>query len=350
MQTLFNIINIPLSYVIRFLSDIFGGSFAAAVFAFTLLINLVLIPLSIKSQKSSVQQTRIKPKLDELKKKYGDDKQKYSEAMQRLYQEENVSMAGGCLPMILRLVIMMSIYWLILSPLTYISGADKTQVENVTNVITGSMSELQKNDEAKYNEMNKELSLENGKANELTIVKIIREKPELIKELLSEEEYGKIEKDLNDITEADRRSDVYYTFLGLDLTEQPKFSFNIFKDAQPIWIMPLIAFLAQLMTSIASSLMQKKINPDAPSMMGMMVVMPLFSLFIGFGVPGGVTFYWACSSLIGGIIQIGVQQFYGPHKMLSRERVKELSRQCDFEQKQIEKLQSGAGEEQPAEN
>lgn len=307
MQTLFNIINIPLSYVIRFLSDIFGGSFAAAVFAFTLLINLVLIPLSIKSQKSSVQQTRIKPKLDELKKKYGDDKQKYSEAMQRLYQEENVSMAGGCLPMILRLVIMMSIYWLIMSPLTYLMGVDSGIIAQAKETLGRNPTELQ-------------------------IISAVREGTLNIPEISSK--LGTID----------------FNLFGLNLTQTPKFSFNIFKDAQAIWIMPLIAFLAQLMTSIASSLMQKKINPDAPSMMGMMVVMPLFSLFIGFGLPGGVTFYWACSSLIGGIIQIGVQQFYGPHKMLSRERAKELSKQCDFEQKQIEKLQSGAGEEQPAEN
>lgn len=144
MQAIFNIINIPFGWVLEFLSGIFGGNFAAAVFAFTLIINLILIPLSIKSQKSSVQQMRIKPKLDELKKKYGDDKQKYSEAMQKLYQEENVSMSGGCLPMILRLVLMMSIYYLIMSPLTYMSHAEPTQVSNVTTAISESLTDLQK--------------------------------------------------------------------------------------------------------------------------------------------------------------------------------------------------------------
>ena len=74
-----------------------------------------MIPLSIKSQKSSVQQIRLKPKLDELKKKYGDDRNKYAPETQRLYQEEGVSMSGGCLPMLIRLPIMMSIYYLIWS-------------------------------------------------------------------------------------------------------------------------------------------------------------------------------------------------------------------------------------------
>ena len=114
MQALFNIINIPLGYVMRFLAGIFSNDFAAAVAVFTLLINVILIPLSIKSQKSAVQQMRIKPKLDELKKKYGDDRQKMATAQQELYSQEGVSMSGGCLPMLIRLALMMSIYWPIL--------------------------------------------------------------------------------------------------------------------------------------------------------------------------------------------------------------------------------------------
>ena len=84
MGGLFNIINVPLGYVMEFIAGLTGGSFAAAVFIFTLLINIALIPLSVKSQKSSVQQARIKPKLDELKKQCGDDRQKYSQEMQKL--------------------------------------------------------------------------------------------------------------------------------------------------------------------------------------------------------------------------------------------------------------------------
>ena len=322
MQAIFNIINIPFGWVLEFLSGIFGGNFAAAVFAFTLIINIILIPLSIKSQKSSVQQMRIKPKLDELKKKYGDDKQKYSEAMQKLYQEENVSMSGGCLPMILRLVLMMSIYYLIMSPLTYMSHAEPTQVKNVTTAISESLTDLQKSNEEEYKKITDEISWKKGGNNELSIVKIIREKPEVIKELLSDE-----------------KANVDYSFFGIDLTQTPKFSFDIFHNAQLIWVMPIMAFLAQMLTSALSLMMQKKLNPDSPNMAGMMLTMPLLSLFIGFTLPGGVAFYWACSSLIGGFIQVGVQQFYGPQRMLARERVKELTKECDFEALQMKKAE-----------
>ena len=258
MQTIFNIINIPLGWVLEFLAGIFGGNFAASVFVFTLLANLAFIPLSIKSQKSSVQQTRIKPKLDELKKRYGDDKQKYSEAMQQLYQEENVSMSGGCLPMIVRLVIMMSIYWLIMSPLTYLLHIDKSVITDATT----------------------QLGLAANARGELQIIEAVRSGSLNIPEIAS------------------KLSTLNFNFFGINLTQTPKFSFDIFHDAQLIWVMPIIAFLAQMLTSVLSTSMQKKINPDAPNMMGMMLTMPLISLFIGFSLPGGVTFYWACSSLM----------------------------------------------------
>ena len=297
MQTLFNIINKPLGWVLESIAGLLGGNFAAAVFAFTLIINLALIPLSLKSQKSSVQQTRIKPKLDELKKRYGDDKQKYSEAMQKLYQEENVSMSGGCLPMILRLVLMMSIYYLIMQPLTHLMHVDSSVISAASEAIGNS-----------------------ARGTELQIIEAVKN--------------GTI--DFPEI--ANQLGTISFNFFGINLTQSPKFSFDIFHEAQLIWVMPLLAFASQMLTSWLSMRMQKKLNPEAPSMAGMMLTMPLISLFIGFTLPGGVTFYWACSSLIGGFIQLAVQNFYGPHKMLSRERAKELSKQCDFEAGQIKKL------------
>lgn len=342
MQALFNLINVPLGFVLRFLSDLFGENFAAAVFVFTLLINLIMLPLSIKSQKSSVQQTRIKPKLDELKKRYGDDKQKYSEAMQTLYQEEGVSMSGGCLPLVIRMVIMFSIYWLILSPLTYMAGASNKKIDNITTTVNAAMTEMKKEDEKKYNDLIEKIGWKaSSRSSQLGLVKIIRNHPDVIKdEILSEKEYNKIKDDLADVIKADQKVHINYNLFGIDLTDTPTFSFNIFADAQKIWIMPIVAFLAQMLTSYISLLMQKKINPEAPNMASMMLMMPLISLIIGFTLPGGVTFYWACSSLIGGLIQTAVQGLYGPHKMLSRERLKELVTECDFESKQIKKIEN----------
>ena len=297
-------INKPFGWILESIAGLVGGNFAASIFLFTLLINLILIPLSIKSQKSSVQQTRIKPKLDELKRRYGDDKQRYNAEMQKLYQEENVSMSGGCLPLILRLIFMMSIYWIILSPLTYLMHIDK-------NVISEAV---------------KTLGTTAKSGSELAVIDAVRngtiDSPAIAKALES----------------------INFEFFGINLTQTPNFSFNIFNDFQTIWIMPIIAFGAQILSSLLSMRMQKKVNPDAPSMNSMLLMMPLISLFIGFSLPGGVTFYWACSSLIGGLIQTGIQFYYGPHKMLARERIKELKKQSAFEEGQIKKLGSTENE------
>ena len=295
---LFNIINIPLSYILNFFSGILGNSFAAAVFVFTIFINLALIPLTIKGQKASVGQMRIKPKLDELKKKYGDDKQRYSQEMQKLYSEEKISMGGGCLPLLIRLPIMFSIYYLITQPLTYLMNISSETIDKLA----------------------KTLNLAEGSyTRELTIIDAVSKDNSLSAEIAS-----KLES-------------IDFTLFGLDLTQTPKFSINIFNDFSLLWLIPISAFAAQMFTSLISMRLQKKINPEAPNMGCMMYSMPIISLIIGFTVPAGVGFYWACSSLIGGLLQSAVQYYYGPQKMLAKERAKEIIKEYEEEQKYIDK-------------
>lgn len=302
-------INKPLGWILESIAGFMGGNFAASIFLFTLLINLALIPLSIKSQKSTIQQTRIKPKLDDLKKRYGDDKQKYSAAMQKLYQEENVSMSGGCLPLILRLVLMMCIYGIIMSPLTYLVHVNADTLSAATTAFKEAFPKMQQT--------------------QLNII------AELNNPAFSFKGIETVREALNSIN---------FDLFGIDLTLKPEFSFDIFDAWDKTWLMPIIAFASQFLTSVISTKMQKKINPDMPNMSGMLLTMPLISLFIGFTLPGGVTFYWACSSLIGGLIQTAIQYFYGPHKMLATERLKELNKQCEFEAGQIKKINSAQAE------
>ncbi len=304
-------INKPLGWVLESIAGFMGGNFAASIFLFTLLINLALIPLSIKSQKSTVQQTRIKPKLDELKKRYGDDRQKFAQAQQKLFQDENVSMSGGCLPMLLRLFLMLCIYNIILSPLTYLMHIDAETISAATTAFREAFPKEQ--------------------FSQLKIITAINN-PDFTF------------KGIEEVSKALANTDINFNLFGINLTETPEFNFNIFKEFHINWLMPIIAFAAQILTSLVSMKMQKKINPDAPSMSGMLLTMPLISLFIGFSLPGGVTFYWACSSLIGGLIQTAIQYFYGPHKMLAAERLKELNKQADFEEGQIKKLGSAKAE------
>lgn len=294
MNFIFGLINVPLSYVLNFFAALLGNNFAASVFVFTLFINLALIPLSIKSQKASVGQMRIKPKLDELKKKYGDDKQRYSVEMQKLYQQENISMSGGCLPMIIRMLLLFAVYYLITQPLSNLWQFPSDMIATLKDQV--------------------------GSANEIDIVRAIKDGSVTVSAEVLE-----------------RVKAMDFSFFGIDLTQTPKFSINIFEAFNNLWIIPLLAFAMQMLTSIVSVKMQKRLNPDAPSMTGMMLTMPLISLFIGFTVPAAVGFYWACSAFISGTIQTSLQYFYGPQKMLAKERAKEIIAVCDAEQKYLKK-------------
>ena len=289
MEKLYDIISVPMGYILNFLSGLVGNNFAAAVFLFTTLANLAMIPLTIKSQKSSVQQMRIRPKLDEIKKRCGDDKQKYTQEMQELYQKENVSMSGGCLPLILRMLFMMGIYYAVVNPIRYICGVDAATIDAAMKSIEG--------------------------------VKILRP-IELI---------PYIEQGMVDTIKPEVLDNINFNFFGINLTQQPHFSLD-FSKAELIWIIPFMAFAAQMLSSIVSLKIQKIQNPDAPNMSGMMLTMPLISLFIGFGFPGALGFYWACSAIVGGAIQTIISLKFGPNVMIAKEQTKEVYTRFKSEQ------------------
>ena len=245
--------------------------------------------------------------------------------------------------MIVRLVLLMSIYWLIMSPLTYMAGADHDKVTAVNTAISERMAELSKSeveaDKKLYNSLNKEYGLTSTKSNnELGVIRVIRaEDDKLIEKILTKEQYDKIKDDYLSIKAKDDKTKISYKLFGIDLTRTPKFSVD-FKTFEALWFIPIGAFLSQILTSLISMKINKKNNPDAPSMAGMMLLMPVITLFIGFGLPGGVGFYWICSSLIGGLLQSAVQVFYGPQRLLAATRAKELAVEADFEIKQLEKF------------
>lgn len=298
---MFNFISVPMGWVLRQISTLFNGNFAWAVFVFTLLVNVLLIPLSIKSQKSSVQQARIKPKMDALKKKYGSDPKRYNEEVQKLYSQEKVSMSGGCLPLIIRLILMMGVYYAIYSPLTHIVNLD-------SGVIADAL---------------KAAGLEaNARGAEIELIGLIQ---------------SGSNPSLNALISPETIKSVSFNFLGFSLTETPKFGLSL--SAFNInWLIPFGAFAAAMLSSVISLRLQKKTNPDAPNMAFMMLSMPILSLVIAFSMPCAVGFYWACSSLISGLIQAGVQKWYGPNVLIAKAQIKETYEKFEKENKLIESL------------
>ena len=298
----------PLGWILQQLSILFNGNFAWAVFIFTLIVNLLMIPLSIKTQKSSVSQMRIRPKMEALKQKYGDDKQRYNTELQKLYQEENVSMSGGCLPMLIRLPIMMGIYSVVLSPLKYIAGVSAGVIEKATELAS------------------KANLISNTAYAEVDIINALDTKA-------LAPVADSIKSELGNIS---------FDFFGINLTKSPEFNIDIINNFDITWIIPILAFAAAMATSILSMKLQKKTNPDAPSMGGMMLTMPFISLIIGFTVTCAAGFYWACSSIISGVIQAVIQYAYGPGKMIAAQQSKELLKRYNDEKSIKQKAENSA--------
>lgn len=309
MTAIFDVINkYILSYVMRFIMGISGNDFAVTIVIFTIFINALMIPLSIKSQKTSVQQIKIRPKLDELKRKYGDDRQKMAMAQQQLYRDENVSMSGGCLPMIIRLIFLMSIFYLITKPLSYLTGLGSEVIATATQ----GLRDISYLTNTTYSP-------------ELAILDYLKTNPSLA----GIESEG-VKAALMEIQA--QAGQINFSLLGIDLTKTPVFSFN-FAEADILWVIPILSGVTALLSGILSARLQKAMNPDAPNMMAMNLIMPLFSIYIAFRAPCGLGFYWACSSLVSSLIQAGVQYFYSPYKMIANERAKNLIKINEQEKK-----------------
>ena len=109
---IFEIISYPAIIILKpFLQLCYDmtGNYAIAIVVFTVILNIVLFPLSIKQQKSMAQQAKLKPKIDALREKYGKDRMKIQQETQALYQKEGVSQMAGCLVMLPRLIILIGV-------------------------------------------------------------------------------------------------------------------------------------------------------------------------------------------------------------------------------------------------
>jgi len=99
----------PIFYVIEYFYGILGN-FGLAILLLTILIKLAFFPLANKSYKAMSRLKKLQPKMTALNERYGDDKAKKQEAMMRLYKEEKVNPAAGCLPMIVQIPVFFALY------------------------------------------------------------------------------------------------------------------------------------------------------------------------------------------------------------------------------------------------
>lgn len=231
-----------------------GTNFAwgLAIIALTLLVRLLMHPLTAKQMASMQKMQKLKPQLDVLQEKYGDDKDKLNQETMALYKDNKVNPMSGCLPLIIQLPIFILLYGVLY---------DLTKTEAFTDVT--------------FLGVNLGGSVLTTVANALNLV------------------------DESGVRIPDEQLGFIMVFLSSFTNLSLLFS-NVGMWLANFILLVLIAYLTWL---------QQHLTSAGNSQMAMMNwFMPLFLTFICFGLPGGVLLYWGVSSLMGIIHQMRVSK------------------------------------------
>ncbi|RUR30097.1 membrane protein insertase YidC [Vreelandella andesensis] len=103
----------PLFWLLDKIHDIVGN-WGWSIVLLTVLVKLVLFPLSAKAYKSMARMRKLGPEMQRLKEMYGDDRQKMSQEMMKFYQKEKINPLGGCLPILVQMPVFIALYWMLL--------------------------------------------------------------------------------------------------------------------------------------------------------------------------------------------------------------------------------------------
>jgi YidC/Oxa1 family membrane protein insertase len=110
---LLTILSQPLFWLLKFFHQLIGN-WGWAIILVTLVVKLVFFKLSETSYKSMANMRKLTPRMQSLKERYGDDRQKLNQAMMELYKKEKINPLGGCLPIMVQIPVFIALYWVLL--------------------------------------------------------------------------------------------------------------------------------------------------------------------------------------------------------------------------------------------
>ena len=262
-------------YILNFIYQ-FVQNYGVSIILFSILLKLILLPLSIKQQKTMKKTAKIQVKMKEIQEKYKNDQIKMNQEMMDLYKKENMSPFSGCLTSIIQIVLLFAMFGLVRNPLTYMKKIDATSIENYKN------------------EIRQELGENSISTNypEISIVKYVSENKE--------------------------KSDAAYInmkFLGLDLSSVPQ---ENLKDPK-VYIIPVLYVLTSMISMKISTnktnknkdIKIEKINEskelkreeeeiDMAEQMtkNMSWFMPIMAVSISIIAPVGLALYWLVNNIL----------------------------------------------------
>lgn len=276
----------------QFFANIFGylldiinqfvNNYGLAIILFTAIIKLIMLPLSIKQQRSMKKNVELQEKLKVIQFKYKNNPEKLNKETMDLYKQEKMSPFSGCFSAIIQFILLISIFYMVRFPLTYMEKVDKTQIDTYTQQIKDAGMDVSQ----AYSEID-----------------IIREIDFL--------------RENNPEDETLKNININMNFLGLDLSKIPQQNLADWT----VYIIPILYILStfvsmRLTTSMQNANKDKKELTDgenketernemedamAQSNKMMSWMMPIMSVSISLVAPLGLALYW----LVNNILMIG---------------------------------------------
>ena len=296
-----DLITVPFGWL---LGQLYGltGSYGLSMITFAVIVQLVLLPITMKSKKSMMKMSRLQPRIQEIQRKYADDKQKQNEAMQQLQKEEGASMGcGGCLWSFVPMLILLPLFTVIRQPIVYILGESLETAEQIIKIVK---------------ELEPTLFGSNNYYDQVTAAQAIAKYADEIAAAIPG-------------ISADTLAGINFSFLGgINLGAIPQF--NVF--AWDVWnwaniglfLIPVLSAGSQVLQMMFSQKSNNSVITDEKGMEDketaknsqsaqqskmMMWMMPLMSLWIGFTVPGALSLYW----FVGGVVRTVEDQVLTRH-------------------------------------
>lgn len=271
------LIGVPMQFICQLFQN-----YGIALFFFTLLTKFILMPLSIKQQKSMARMSAYQPLIQDIQKKWANDKNRQQQEMAKLYEDYSISPTMGCLPMLIQFPILMALYTVIRQPLKFILQLDASLYTNLTTQV------------AKIPSL--ESLVKSGYADSAVLRAIREGNQDVIGMITDPTVYDKIDT-------FGRQFNVF----GINLTDVPQLALE--------WAI-LIPILSGV-TMILSTWIQQKVSGQKVqgSMKIMNILMSGMFIWMGFTVPTGLSLYWIYSNVLGLCVSLALKKFYDPEKM-----------------------------------
>ena len=122
-------------YVLKLLYNIVGN-YGWAIILFSILVKALMLPISIKQQKTLKKNEKIQDELKQLQFKYKNEPEKLNQEMMALYKREGMSPFSGCLSSIVQIILLFSVFLLVRQPLTYMVKMDQDVISKMTQIVS----------------------------------------------------------------------------------------------------------------------------------------------------------------------------------------------------------------------